>query len=764
MNKAITDGVDLMPPAFGAGLSDWSNQDGTPGSTTYDGIGSAAIVPADSDFGTCLEILKTEATQKLRFTGETPLLPGCYLRISARIKALSGNLPSVQVAAWAGATGGAHVTGVVETGPSVTLTSYGEIVEVSAIVGAGNRTGVDLIWGATPIYGHFGLDITGQDGGVVRIEDIRIEDATHVFHRNLMDWVDVRDFGAIGDGVTDDAAAFEAADVAAMGRTVLVSGGVYRLESNVTFDSRVRFEGTVTMPVEARLVLTRNYDLPSYVDAFGDEELGLKKAIQALFNYTDHDSLDMCGRRVTLSEPLDVHAAVANQDTFANRRILKNGQIQADGSAAWDTEIVTSLATYDATSQLVLANVANISQVPVGSLIEGAGVGREVYVRSKNVAAGTIELSQPLYGAPAQQTYTFSRFKYLLDFIGFTKLQRFNIDDVELLCRGDCSALMLPPDGLAFQVRDCFITSPLDRGITSIGHGCSGLQLDRNQFLSNEQDLNVADRKTIAFNVNANDVKIRDNRSVRFKHFGVVQGTGHMILSNHFFQGDTAKTDQRTAGIILTSNSAMNVVQGNYIDNCSLEWTNEHDATPDEDNGFSFGALTIDSNIFFASQAPSWFRFIRLKPYGSGHYINGLNISGNTFKHTGGGALERAEIVDDSFAPLDTTKFRNIVVQGNTYNNIDGRMFNPATVLMAEASATSVWSADFSAHLPFGGRARSVVSVLPHKEIKNGANAKVYSMPYAVPNRGVSGSEVDLNWAEPVYGKVYATIRVDNPI
>ena len=47
---------------------------------------------------------------------------------------------------------------------------------------------------------------------------------------------------------------------------------------------------------------------------------------------------------------------------------------------------------------------------------------------------------------------------------------------------------------------------------------------------------------------------------------------------------------------------------------------------------------------------------------------------------------------------------------------------------------------------------------------ENGANAKVYSMPYAVPNRGVLGSEVDLNWAEPVYGKVYATIRVDNPI
>ena len=56
MNKAITDGVDLMPRRFGEGLDVWSNQDGTPGSTTYDGQCTAAIVPSDSDFGTCLEL------------------------------------------------------------------------------------------------------------------------------------------------------------------------------------------------------------------------------------------------------------------------------------------------------------------------------------------------------------------------------------------------------------------------------------------------------------------------------------------------------------------------------------------------------------------------------------------------------------------------------------------------------------------------------------------------------------------------------------
>ena len=76
MNKAITDGLVFMPPAFANGLSVWSSEDGTPGSTTYDSLGTAAVVPADTDFGSCLELLKTASVQKVRYTGETSILPG----------------------------------------------------------------------------------------------------------------------------------------------------------------------------------------------------------------------------------------------------------------------------------------------------------------------------------------------------------------------------------------------------------------------------------------------------------------------------------------------------------------------------------------------------------------------------------------------------------------------------------------------------------------------------------------------------------------
>ena len=47
MNKAITEGLALMPPAFADGLNVWSSGNGTPGSNTYDGAANALFVPSD---------------------------------------------------------------------------------------------------------------------------------------------------------------------------------------------------------------------------------------------------------------------------------------------------------------------------------------------------------------------------------------------------------------------------------------------------------------------------------------------------------------------------------------------------------------------------------------------------------------------------------------------------------------------------------------------------------------------------------------------
>jgi hypothetical protein len=762
MNKAVTDGITFMPPAFASGLDVWSSGNGTPGSDTYDNSPDAAFVPSDADFGGALELLKTQSTMRLRYTGETPILPGCYLRIRARVKAISGALPDVRIAGWAGGAGGAHVTGVDETGPETTLTSYGDVVEISAIVGTGSRGGVDMAWGTGALYGHLGLDLTGPNGGVVRIDDIEIEDVTRFFLRDLIGVVDVRDYGAVGDGVTDDHAAFEAADAAADGRDVLVPEGTYFLGDSVTLQARARFDGTVTMSADKVLTLMQNFDLPGYIDAFGDEEVAFRKAFQSLISTPHHVELDMAGLKIDLREPVDLKAAAPDVSSFAQRRVISNGQFSVVAGPNWDTETVTSQASYTTSKGYELNNVANVANIPVGSLVEGNGVGREVYVKSKNVGAGTIELSRELYDAVGTQNFTFRRFKYMLDFSGFSKISKFAISNVDFLCRGDCNGLLLPTKGIGFHLRDCWFTSPRERGVSSHGDGCQGMMIDRCQFLSDETQLLVPNRQSIGVNINANDVKIRHNRCTYFKHFAVVGGTSSVILGNHVFQGDAADVGPRSAGIVMAHTNSRATISGNYICDCSIEWTNEHDKNPGFSSEFSFSAMSITNNNFLSQSTAPSFNFIRVKPYGTGHFINGLNVTGNTFRLFDGN-IDRVEGIDTSFAEMDFSRFRNITFTGNAFNNVNTVVENPLVMEHIEASHSDTWVVEPFPKLPFQAWARTVESVTPKGAIREQSGPIYWGMPYHQVQQGPNKDRVNLRWEKPVEGTVTIRLRIDTP-
>lgn len=762
MNKAITEGLVFMPPAFAAGnLGLFAKGDGVPGSTTYAGLGSAAFVPADQDFGGCLEIQKTDATQKLRYMGQTPLPKGCYLRVSVRVKAVSGALPTVRVAGYAAQSNGSAVSGVVTNGPGVALTSYGQVVEVSAIVGGGLRGGVDMAWGMAASYGHFGIDLTGTSGGVVRVDDIRIEDVTEYYLRDLMNWVDVRDFGAKGDGVTDDTAAFAAADAAAQGRKVLVSAGTYYLASSLTLESRVTWHGKVVMPDAAILSLTKDFDLPSYIDAFGgNEEMAFKKAVQSLLNGADHESLDLCGRRVSVYAPIDVQAAVPNRTSYAQRRVIRNGQLRAEDSGNWAPTTVTSVATYSASNQWKLTGVANIANIKPGSLVTGYGVGREVYVRSVNVPAAEVTLSQPLSDAVGQQVYTFTRFKYLLDFSGFERLNVFELEGLEFQCNELASGMLWPALGTVNVVRNCVFNRPGHRGIVSMGDGCQGALIDYCQFISHEGDVLSQNRQSVAIVTNANDVKIRNCRASQFRHFAVVSGTQSVIMGNHFFQGDPATNGVRTAGIVVALRACNTQISGNYIDNCFIEWTNEREPEPNFSGGFGFAGLSITDNVLLCSNVSSLFSFIVVKPYGTGHFVNGLNVSGNTFRAVGL-VLDRCERVDTSYASLLLNNAKQISFSNNTYHNVQVGAANPLTVKHGQNSHAQVWEIDSGGQLPFGGRAMRVDSVTTISRPRNTSNVSNYAMPYTQGEIGPNGDRVNVVWPEAMLGDVAVTMRCD---
>jgi len=760
MNKAITDGLVLTPPAFDLGLGVWSSENGTAGSATYLGAANAALVTADQDFGNCLELVKTATTQKLRYMGQTPILPGCYLRVTARVKVMSGNLPSVRIAAYAMGVGDAHVAGLTEVGSTVALTAYGKVATVQAIIGTGARGGVDMPWGTAPIYGHFGLDLTGSNNGVVRIDDIEIEDITSAFLRDLMDWVDVRDFGAVGDGLADDRAAFVAADAAAAGRELLVPAGVYRIGSNLSINTPARFVGTLTMAADVRLLLLKNYDFPTYADAFGDEHLGFKKALQALFYFNDHNILDLKGRRVEVSEPIQINELAPGLTTFSSRRVIANGQMNAIDGPAWAPSVVSSIATYDVAQPTTLVAVANIANIAVGSHVTGTGIGREVYVRAVNVGAGTLTLSQPMYGGSGTRTLTFTRYKYMLDFSGMDRLDRFSICEVEFLCNGVASFAMLAPSGETFHLRDLSVIRPRDRGVTSIGRGCQGMMIDRCQFLSNEMEARAQDRTTVALNINGNDVKVRDSRFVRFAHFMIAHGTGHLIVGNHWFQGDNEENGVRFGGLVLTRPNVQTAVTGNYIDNSVIEWTNEYEVNPDYADQYSFGGLTISGNTFVSIDVAPWFRWISVKPYGAGHFIQGLNVSGNVFRAVSGN-VDRIEQVDTTFADLDYGRMRNIVMEGNIFNGVVQYVSNPMTLDFTQSSAQTTWTLNPGAALPFGGWARNVESVVTQGMIATAANGRVSEMPYVLTEQGTDKKSVSLNWSQAAKGRVQVKLRMD---
>ncbi len=761
MNKAITDGLALMPPPFAAGLNLWSREDGAPGQGSYAAQANAAFVPADQDFGGAIELQKTQTTQKLRCFQQIPMQPGLYLQVKVRVKCVSGAFPAVRIAGWAGRSNGTNVPGVVQAGPAVQLTQYGQVVELRAIIGAGGRGGVTMAWGLSAVYGHIGLDLTGPNGGVVRIDDIEIEDITGIYLRDIFDAVDVRDFGARGDGVTDDTAAFDAADTAAQGRTITVPAGTYRIAGNLTIENPIRFQGTVVQPDNVRLALTRNYDLDTYTSAFGTELKGFKKALQALFYFTDHVALDLSDRRVDLVEPIDV-AAICGLTTFAQRRFLTNGQLNAVAGPGWDTTVVGATGTYTPSNPLQLTGVTNIASIPVGAQVVGTGVGREVYVLAKNVGTNTLTLSLPIWGGAGTRTFSFRRYKYLLDFSGFDDLSRFEIDRMDLNCNGVASGVMLPRIGLTITVTSCVFNRPKDRGITSIGSGCQGLIVDACQFWSNEQPALAQDRSTIALNVNANDAKIRDNRVVRFAHFAVMNGGGHLVLGNHFFQGDSASAGIRRAGIVITQTNPRLTFSGNYIDNCWVEWSNEHDAEPAFTGGFSFGGLSIVGNHFFASDVAPWFRWIVIAPKGSGQFVHGLSVSDNTFR-TINSTVDRSEGVDTTNGSLDYSRFRNVTFAANAFNGVTQIAMTPLTILHTQNSVADTWVVDGGAFMPFGARARNTTSIVAEGAIITSSGAAQYVMPYVVNEQGTNRDQVHLRWPTAVRGKVLATIRCDNP-
>jgi hypothetical protein len=204
-------------------------------------------------------------------------------------------------------------------------------------------------------------------------------------------------------------------------------------------------------------------------------------------------------------------------------------------------------------------------------------------------------------------------------------------------------------------------------------------------------------------------------------------------------------------------------ITGNYIDNASIEWTNEHSARPDfSGSQFSFGGLTITGNTCLCSNTAAWFTWLTVKPYGSGHFIHGLTVSGNVFKALYGN-VDRIDRVDTSIADLDYNNMRNVQFEGNTFNGVNNYVSNPLLVQHEQNSTSRTWNLPVIEGLPFQAWAKSVQSVVAEGPITDGSNNRIDAAPWVQAEIGSTRRQIRLNWATPVKGKISVYARMDRP-
>ena len=165
-----------------------------------------------------------------------------------------------------------------------------------------------------------------------------------------------------------------------------------------------------------------------------------------------------------------------------------------------------------------------------------------------------------------------------------------------------------------------------------------------------------------------------------------------MVQGNHFFQGDGQPNGVRMAGLVLALRSCNTTVVGNYVDNCFIEWTNEREVAPDFAGGFGFAGLSITNNVFLCGEVLPSFAWIVVKPYGTGHFFNGINVTGNLFRGVGA-VIQQAEKVDTTHADMNYGNMKNVYFTDNTFNNVFKTTENPVTVSHTQSSAAATWSA-----------------------------------------------------------------------
>lgn len=122
--------------------------------------------------------------------------------------------------------------------------------------------------------------------------------------------------------------------------------------------------------------------------------------------------------------------------------------------------------------------------------------------------------------------------------------------------------------------------------------------------------------------------------------------------------------------------------------------------------------------------------------------------------------IDRVEGVDTSEGSIDHGATKAVTFTGNSFDEVVERTESPAVLRVSQVGASSSWTVDLSAKLPFGGQALGVDAVMPQGDILDSSGAVQFVQPSA---QLAGNSNVSIKWPVAVSGTVNIVARVDLP-
>lgn len=440
MNKLIAQDVGLTLP----GRLNWleASTDWDAGANT----GAVGVSSADSDFDECLELIVGRAPLKLRYGGGAHFQTGRRVRVSVRAKVMTGFVSRLEIAAWPASAAAKRPPDVLASAPLRSADQHGGVSEISAIYLLSEEEAVS---GRGRAYDQFGLSIFGAlPGARIRIGPLRIDHVPSAPQPLRTERPDPCCRSAKDDVVFDNHPSVQIGGAATDGRPVSVTKG------DCFARPPLHSPGSVPQARDGRLNLRSVLKYSDYLSVIKNDALALEKGLQTLLDVDDHLVLDLEGREISLFKPLEVRSSGAGGIGVSTPRLIRNGRIIARETGNWPTVTVTSPANYSIGDRL-LTNVRNAESILYGMVVEGVGVGEDVYVKNVDAARREVTLSRPLNGVAPAQVYTFRRFPYALDFNAVTFTSAVELADITFSCSGVAGGVMPPAAGHALKLRGC---------------------------------------------------------------------------------------------------------------------------------------------------------------------------------------------------------------------------------------------------------------------------------------------------------------------